>query len=63
MRPTEVTDAEINEAGERLMAAGKRVSGWTLRAALGNRGKPDRLLAVWTRHVAGDAAESTEPTN
>lgn len=60
MRPTEVTDEEIVAAGQGLRAAERRLTGWTLRTALGDRGKPDRLMAVWNRH-AGESAMSDAP--
>lgn len=47
MRPAEVSPDQVREAGQRLLAGGKRVNGWSLRRALGDRGRPDRLMAVW----------------
>lgn len=47
MRPVEVSPDQVREAGERLLAGGKRVNGWSLRRALDNRGRPDRLMQVW----------------
>ncbi|MGE5504327.1 MAG: hypothetical protein ACM31L_07870 [Actinomycetota bacterium] len=56
-----MTDDEIIAAGGRLVAAGKRVSGWALREALGDRGRANRLEAVWLRHVAAQAGDMPEP--
>jgi len=53
--PQVVTDDEILAAGRQLRNEGRPVTGWTLRAALGDRGKASRLLAVW------DAAGDQEP--
>ena len=65
MRPAEVTDSEILEAGYRLLADGKKINGWSLRAAVGNRGKPERLAEVWARAEAESVpppAPQPEPT-
>lgn len=45
--PATVTDEQIREAGRDIAAAGRRVSGYSLRAQLGGRGEPRRLMAVW----------------
>lgn len=45
MRPTEVTDDEILAAGEGLRAAGRRLTGWTLRTAPAPEAKPERQPA------------------
>jgi colicin import membrane protein len=45
--PATVTDEQIRDAGQDIIAAGRRVSGYSLRAQLGGRGEPRRLMAVW----------------
>lgn len=57
-RPAEISDGEITDAGQSLLAAGKRVTGYALRIALGDRGNPNRLKAVWDAHVA-ERSETT----
>jgi colicin import membrane protein len=52
MRPVEVTDEEIIEAGQALLAADQRITGFALRKQLGGRGTPTRLRAVWEAHEA-----------
>ncbi|RMN17158.1 Alpha-helical coiled-coil protein [Pseudomonas cannabina] len=52
MRPPEVTDADVINAGTRIQAAGQRVSGYQLRKTIG-RGAPERLMAIWDVHTAG----------
>ena len=51
-RPAMISDQQVVNMGEQLEAAGKRVTGYTLRAALGGVGRTDRYNAVWERHVA-----------
>ena len=58
---SELSDAAIIEAGQRLQAAGKAINGWSLRSALGSKGNPKRDLTVWERHLAGVAAADTQP--
>jgi hypothetical protein len=55
MRPAEVTDEQIIEAGRRIQAEGKAVNGWSLRAFLGNKGKPQRNMAIWEKCLAESA--------
>lgn len=63
MRPVEVTDEEIIEAGNALRAAqpGRRITGFALRTHLKNRGTPKRLRAVWEAHTAQAAAPAAPP--
>lgn len=51
MREAEVTDEAIIEAGNSLIARGRKVTKSGLRVALG-AGNSDRLLAVWEAYVA-----------
>lgn len=57
MRQPEIPDAEIIDAGRRLLAVGRQVNGWALRTACGGRGKSDRLLQVWREHEASTQVE------
>jgi chromosome segregation ATPase len=61
MRPVEVSDAEIIEAGQALRAAGQRITGFALRKHLDNKGTPKRLHAVWLAHAAQAAAPAAPP--
>jgi Plasmid replication region DNA-binding N-term len=45
--PATVTDEQIRDAGRDIAAGGRRVTGYSLRAQLGGRGEPRRLMAVW----------------
>lgn len=54
-RPAEVLDAEVITAGESLLAQSKRVNGWALRETTG-RGRPDRLMSIWTQYLQSRAA-------
>nr|AAP82045.1 hypothetical protein [Stenotrophomonas maltophilia] len=51
MRPAEISDAEIIEAGTQLQAQGTNVTGFSLRKRTG-RGSPARLSQVWQTYVA-----------
>lgn len=55
MRPTEVTDEQIIQAGIQLESEQARVTGFALRRLIG-AGTPTRLIKVWTAHKEG-----TEP--
>jgi Plasmid replication region DNA-binding N-term len=45
--PATVTDEQIRDAGQEIIADGRRVSAYSLRAQLGGRGDPRRLITVW----------------
>src|SRR4051794_28952044 len=67
MRRVDVTDQEILDAGERMSAGGTEISGWSLRRAVGDRGKPEDLLAVWEtavnrRKLVTDVQPDVSPT-
>jgi len=55
-----VSREEIAEAAASLIAAGDMVTGWTLRRALGGRGRADRLDAVW-RDLQAEGAPPPPP--
>lgn len=57
MRPATVSDDEILAAGRRLLDAGERINGYTLRREVGEKGMPKRLNDVWQR-LNGEAAKS-----
>lgn len=49
-RPTEFTDEQIIEAGQKLVSQNQRVTGFALRNLVGG-GLPKRLMVVWTEHL------------
>ena len=53
MRPTEVSTTAVLDAGRRLLDEGKKVNGWALRRAVGDHGKPERLMDVWQKSAEG----------
>ena len=59
-RPVEATDEMVVEAGQQLTAAGKRVTGYSLRKFLGT-GESSRLEAVWLAHLAATAPAAAAP--
>lgn len=61
MRPTEFDNTQIIEAGQRLVAAGRNITGFALRKEVGG-GTPARLKQVWDEHVgSGSSGRSPEP--
>lgn len=57
--PITVTDERIVEAGRRLLAEKKLITGWTLRSVVGT-GKASRLAAVWAACAEVEAADKVE---
>jgi len=53
MRPAEITNQEIIEAGEKLQTTGKNITGYGLRRILG-AGDPKRLKSVWDEYANKD---------
>jgi hypothetical protein len=53
MRPREVQDADVIEAGKRLQQnrPDARISGYALRKKLEARGTPAILMAIWDEYV------------
>jgi hypothetical protein len=45
--PATITDEQIRAAGQDIVAAGRRVTAYSLRAQLSGRGEPRRLMSVW----------------
>lgn len=50
-----VSDIEIIEAGQKLAAINKNISGFSLRQALGGKGDFKRLMRVWTEYSESQA--------
>ena len=59
MRPANVTDEQIIEAGKQLQERGREVNGFSLRQVLGS-GRADRLKSVWLSYIATQATENDE---
>lgn len=62
MRPAEVTDEDIIQAGRQLIASGvpqKDITGNRIRQITG-RGNPYRLGSVWHKHVAAEVGGEKE---
>lgn len=51
-RTPEVSDKAIIVAGQALIEAGRRVTGFALRKGVGNKGDPKRLHRVWEAHFS-----------
>ena len=51
-RRPEVSDEKIIEAGKKLIAEGRRATGFGLRGMVGNCGDPKRLLKVWQAYLS-----------
>ena len=60
MRPVEVSNEAIIEAGEALQAAGRTVTGFAIRQRVGG-GNPNRLAQVWREHINSKTATKAEP--
>jgi len=61
MRPVEFETQDIVQAGQRIEADGKRVTGYALRRLLGG-GDQKRLLSVWETHQSRERNEDQQPT-
>jgi hypothetical protein len=60
--PATITDAQIHDAGQQIIATGRRVTGYSLREQLGGRGDPRRMLTVWQQtQPQRDIAPSDQP--
>src|ERR1700744_2579429 len=60
--PAVITDEQIRDAGQVIVTAGRRVTGYSLREQLGGRGDPRRMLAVWQQtQPQRDMAPSDQP--
>ncbi len=49
-RPAAITDQQVIEIGKRIEEAGKRVTGYSIRSALGGKGRTDRYNTIWTEY-------------
>ena len=59
MRPAEISDEDIINAGKNLLAAGRNVTGFALRQRVGGGSAP-RLKQVWDEHISCQSVVSTE---
>ncbi|RBP30724.1 plasmid replication DNA-binding protein KfrA [Marinobacter pelagius] len=59
MRPAEIANQEIIEAGKKLQSTGKNITGYGLRRVLG-AGDPKRLKFVWDEYVSKDKSETND---
>ncbi len=62
-RAPEVSDIDIITAGQTLVKEKKNVTGFALRKAVGDKGTPKRLYAVWQEYQSshdGDLMEEAE---
>jgi len=60
MRPAEISNEQIIEAGQALQAIGRNITGFALRQKVGG-GNPARLKQVWDEHINSQAVTSVEP--
>jgi chromosome segregation ATPase len=60
MRPPEIEDAAIIDAGNSLIEDGRRVTGFALRKVVGG-GNPSRLVRVWEDHQRAQQVIENEP--
>lgn len=60
MRPAEISNESIIEAGLALQEAGRNITGFALRQKIG-AGNPSRLKQVWDEHVNSHATTPAEP--
>lgn len=59
MRPIEVLESDIIQAGNELLAAGRNITGFALRKVIGGGSAP-RLRQVWDEHVRSRAMAKVE---
>jgi hypothetical protein len=62
-RPATITDAQVIEIGKRIEEAGKRVTGYSIRAALGGKGRTDRYNTIWMEYLSKGSQVSGDPKN
>jgi len=61
MRPPQVSDEAVVQAGEQLKSAGRHITGFALREKVGG-GNSARLMKVWDEHVKNTSiASNAEP--
>ena len=62
-RPIEITDEDVIRAGNALLAENRAVNGTRLWRGVGEHGRPERLLAVWTARAEASTTVSHEPSS
>ena len=62
MRPVEFETQDIVQAGQRIEADGKRVTGYALRRLLGG-GDQKRLISVWETHQSRERNNDQQATS
>ena len=62
MRPKEIPDVDVVEAGKRLRAAGRAITGYALRREVGGAGSAARLAAVWAQFQASEQVTEATPS-
>lgn len=60
MRPPEIEDDKIIEAGKQLLEDSRRVTGFALRKVVGG-GNPSRLVRVWEEYRRSQEVVDSEP--
>src|SRR5690554_7604799 len=60
MRPPEIEDDKIIEAGNQLLEDSRRVTGFALRKIVGG-GNPSRLVRVWEDYKRSQEVVDSEP--
>lgn len=60
MRPVEISNDVIIEAGHALQTAGRNITGFALRQRVGG-GNPSRLVQVWREHMSAQSEAKAEP--
>tara|TARA_R110001583_G_scaffold42556_12_gene135419 strand:- start:1079 stop:1663 length:585 start_codon:yes stop_codon:yes gene_type:complete len=58
MRPAEIANQEIIDAGKKLQTTGKNITGYGLRRILG-AGDPKRLKSVWDEYASKDKTDKS----
>lgn len=60
MRPTEVTNEQIIDAGNQIISAGRSVTGFALRKII-KAGDANRLKKVWDEYLLSQSVSTSEP--
>ncbi len=58
-RPVEIVDEDVIRAGKAILAESRDVNPTRLWRRVGKHGRPERLFAVWTKHVEASAKTAT----
>ena len=62
-RPTEIMNEDVIRAGNAILAENRTVNGTRLWRGVGEHGRPERLLAVWTKHAEASTTILHEPSS